>query len=402
MKKFLAVLLFLTAFLFSGCVPPEYYLRHLPENPDSPIVVAAFLPLTGSNRIYAEQMREGLLAAETRINQNRGIGGRRMKLQIIDTAGTAEGTAQALKKAEIMGAVAAIAGYSTGEVSMLIKHASALQMPMVIPMATSDEHLQVSPFVYRNCFSDLQQMEMLASYLFFWRKLRRGAIITDAADHDYTRGISRNFTQAVRDLNGEISVNIVVAKDTEISDDQVIKLLTADPDFVLVSSGGKRAADMIRKLRESRFRGIICGPDSWDDGALTDALRDVEVGDCIFTAFFNPENDNREAVRFQKEFRKRFYNNPGACETQSFDALIFLAIGLEKAEHLYDFDRNWRKIVNFPGAAAYYTMGRKGELDRTIYLKSFGVDRGGESLRIYPRLSRKLQYSKLKDYRVIE
>ena len=65
---------------------PEYYFRELPENPAAPVTVAAFLPLSGSNRIYAEQMREGLLAAEARINRNRGIAGRKLKLKIFDTA----------------------------------------------------------------------------------------------------------------------------------------------------------------------------------------------------------------------------------------------------------------------------------------------------------------------------
>lgn len=400
--KKLPILISLIMMLFAGCVPPEYYFRALPENPDSPVTVAAFLPLTGSNKVYAEQMREGLLAAEARINNRRGIAGRKIKLRIIDTAGSAEGTAAALKKAENYGAVAAIAGYSTNEVSILIKHADRLRMPMVIPMATSDKHVEASPFIYRNSFSDQQQMETLAAYIYFWRKLSRGAIITDkTGDEEYSRNISRNFTQAVRDLSGEITINTVINSNAQISDNEIIKLLATDPEFILISATGKRAAEMIIKLRESRFRGIICGPDSWDDDLICESLKGIHPGECVFTALFNPENSSREFVEFKKDFRQRFFHAPGPCETQSYDALVFLAIGLEKASHLFTFDRNWRKITALPGAAAYYTMGRKGAIDRTIYLKNFRINHDGDQ-QIVTNVVHKLQYSKIKDYKVIE
>ena len=401
MKKFL-FLLFFAIVLFSGCVPAEFRFRPLPENPAAPVVVTAFLPLTGSNRIYAEQMQEGLLAAETRINRNHGIAGRKLKLRVIDTAGTVEGTEKALKKAELYGAVAAVAGYGSKEVAMIIKHADRLRMPAVIPLATGDHHTRNSPFVYRNCFTDMQQMEMLASYIHHWRKMNRGAIITDHhGDDEYTSGISRNFSQTVRDLGGEITINTVIPANTEITDAQIINLLATDPEFILISASGKRAAGFFTKLRKSGFRGIICGPESWDDDEICTALKGVQVGECVFPALFDPANNSREFREFKKDFRKRFYHNPGACETQSYDALVFLAIGLANADNLFEFEINWRKIVNFPGAAAYYTMGKKGAIDRTIYLKSFDVDYGND-MQISSRVFRKMQYSKLKDYRIIE
>ena len=401
MKKFLLLLIFAIVFV-PGCVPAEFRLRPLPENPAAPIVVAAFLPLSGNNRVFAEQMQEGLLAAEAYINRNRGIAGRKLKLRVIDTAGTAEGTGKALKKAELYGAVAAVAGYGTKEVSMLIQNADRLRMPMVIPLATSDYHTQTSPFVYRNCFTDMQQMEMLASYIHHWRKMSRGAIITDHyGDDEYTGGITRNFTQAIRDLGGKITINTIVPSDAELTANQIIELLATDPEFILVSSSGKRAAKTIAELRKSGFRGIICGPESWDEDEICENLKGVKVGECVFPAFFNPANESREFREFKKDFRKRFYHNPGACETQCFDALVFLAIGLENAGNLFEFDANWRKIVNFPGAAAYYSMGKKGTIDRTVYLKSFDIDYGA-NMQISSRVFRKMQYSKLKDYQIIE
>ncbi len=404
MKKFFCRLLPLLTVAIAGCIPAELRFHPLPENPSAPLVVAAFLPLSGSNRIYAEQMKEGLQAAETTINQQqKGISGRRLQVEFFDTAGTAGGTAAALQAARAAGAVAAIAGYDTSEVNLIIAHADALQMPVVIPMATSDFHNQTSAFVYRNCFSDTQQMEVLASYLAFWRQKTAGAIVTDQdGDEEYARGISRNFSQSVTDLGGSITINSMVTAGQLLTEGQLRSLLMTEPQFILITSRGKRAAQLVKQLRDAGFYGIICGPDSWDDAEFIASLNGIDPGECIFTALFNDRNNSPEFTAFKREFRRRFYHYPGACEAQSYDALIFLGIALNRVDNLWDFDRNWRQIVNFPGVAATYTMLKNGGIDRTIYLKSLGVDRTGGVLRPYARISKEMQYSKLRDYQVIE
>jgi len=308
--------LFMTLFMISGCVPAEFRLRELPENPAVPVTVAALLPLTGSNRIYAEQMREGLLCAEDRVNDTGGISGRQLKLEILDTSGTPEGTRDALAAAAKAGASGIIAGYDTEEVSMIIAHASRMRTPMVIPLATSNHHLQTSPFVYRNCFSDTQQMEVLANYLLYWRQRSRGAIITDQHnDDDYTRGISRSFAMAAKDIHIFITTEMTIAQDEELTIGQLQSILMTDPGFIMVSARCQRSAKLIKQIRQAGFTGIICGPDSWDDPDLCNALTGSDPGDCVFTSFFSEENKSVEYQDFSKKFNERFFHIPGACET---------------------------------------------------------------------------------------
>ena len=71
-------------------------------------------------------------------------------------------------------------------------------------------------------------------------------------------------------------------------------------------------------------------------------------------------------------------------------------------DNLLDFDKNWQSIRNHSGATAVYTMLKKGDIDRTIYLNSIGVRRGNGKIVPYARLSRKMQYSQLEEYKVLE
>jgi len=400
MKKLLLPLL-MTLGLLTGCVAPEMKLRvNLDET--TPIKVAAMLPLTGKNHIYAEQMREGLLLAESEINANGGINNRKLQLEIIDTCGTAVGTRAAIDKAIALNTVAIIAGYDTQEVGMIIGNAAALRMPTVIPLATSDYHVQESPFVYRNCYSDAQQMEVLAAYLHHWRNLKRGALLTDpVGDINYSRSVCRDLEQSMKDNGDMVVFKDSLPADGSLPEKLIRDMLACDPQFIFVPSGGKRIATILKALRKAGFNGVICGPDSWDDPEFIAALVDTEPGDCIYTAFFSKENDSAEYERFSAEFRKKYLHLPDACSTQSYDALKFLAIGLSGADNLYKFDKNWRTIRNHIGAAAIYTMLKKGDIDRTVYLNSIGVHRG-KRLIPYARLSKKLQYSKIKDYQITE
>ena len=401
MKKILRHLFLPLIFIAAGCVPAEYVFNELPPDPSSPVVVAALLPLSGESRVFGEQMKEGLLMAENTVNNRGGVSGRTLKLEIIDT--NSGGTAAAVQQAVSIGARGIIAGHSTREVTEIIAAARHTRIPIVIPLATADEHLQMTPFVYRNCFSDTQQMEVLAAYLRYWRVLSKGAVITDpAGDAEYATNISMKFTQALKDAGGTMLYSVALDDNAVNSDRKIRSILETDPDFIMLASRGKKTAELIKKLRGYGFSGILCGADCWDDEAFFAELKGTNPGECVFTSFFSKDNQSPEFKIFRDGFRKKYFHLPSACETQSYDALLFLAIGLNNAGNLFEFDRNWRTIRKFQGAAAMYTMLPKGGIDRTVYLKSFKVDHAGGTPEVSVRLTKSLQYSKLKDYRVIE
>ena len=390
-------LLWLTL-LFSGCIAPGLFLSGS-TGKDAVIKVAAILPMSGSSRVFAEQMVEGLKMAEYELNNNSATGRKSVQLKIFDSKGTAEGTAAAAAEAARWKAAGIIAGYNTDEVSAIIPYAEKYRMPVVIPLATSDKHSQQSPFVYRNSYTDFQQAEVLANFLVHWRQVKHvGIFIGDKGNSEYQEGIGREVAVAFQDLGGTITMTRPVNRELDKSD--ITEMLKSDPEAIMLTFGGKAAAQAIRELRNAGFTGIIFGADNWDDEELINGLDNLIVGDCLYTAFFCDDETIREYREFKTAFRRKFYHNPGACETQSYDALRFLVFGLRGALNLPAFDRNWRKIRHYQGASAIYTMLPKGEIDRTIYINSIGVKRAGDKLKPYARLSRKMQYSKLREYRM--
>ena len=189
--KFL--LLLAVAAVISGCIPSEFYLKVDMSSANTDLKIAAILPLSGKNRTEAEQMAEGMKMAEYEINANSVTGKGQLQLKIFDSKGTADGALEAVETAAKWGAAGIIAGYNTEEVSDIIPHAVRHRMPVVIPLATSNEHTEVSPFVFRNSYTDRQQSEVLANYLFHWRQVKTlGILLDESSDTVYQNNIARD------------------------------------------------------------------------------------------------------------------------------------------------------------------------------------------------------------------
>ncbi len=392
MKHVLLSLIALAAFLFAGC-HTGLPLRINPEAKTRAAVrLAIIAPLDGVNGVYGKQMVRGAEMAIDDFNRGRGINGRPVELLVIDSTKSNDPVRDAVNQ----GAVALIAGYNTSEVSSLLDDAGAARLPTVIPLSTADDQMGANPFIFRNVYTDTQQAEAIAGFLWYWRQLLRISVMTDMEPGaEYERNTARAVAEAFRDLGGNVIDSVEYHGDDYVN--AIKKVLSGNPQAILVPSPGRRSAKIIKDLRNRGYNGIICGPDSWDDNDLLDELDKFDkTGDCVFVSFFSESNPIYEAKKFRADFLAKYNYEPGACETQTFDAAKMLAIALNGAYTIGDFEENWQRFINYFGVAAIYTMLPHGNIDRTMYVKTAVIDKGP-----YPTFKsiRRFQYSKLATYR---
>ena len=388
----LAVLL-----LAAGCVPEELMLRRNLEK-DTCVNIGAILPLSGGNKRYGEKMLEGLNFALEEENARRGLNGLPIRLITFDSGSTAEGAARAVQEAARQNVAAIIAGYDTTEVAAILPHVEALRLPTVIPMATDTEQVGFNRFVFRNIYSDRQQAETLAAYLWYWRKVMRLGILVDMSPkEEYSRNIARDVSGHFTKLGGLVVCTAEFRGDEYES--ALRSIMTHAPRAILLPVEASRAARMIKKLRELGYRGIICGPDSWDSEALIQGLAGLhEPGDCVYMGLFSSDSRRREFKEFKRAFYAKHFHSPGSSEIQSYDALKLLLIGLSNADDLIKFTQNWLSIREHSGAAAVYTMLPNGRIDRTMYIKSIAPPNVADP-DPYSRMLLEFQYSRLETYR---
>ena len=397
-KTFLLIwiCLCLASVFTGGCFVADEFLGNSSRT-DGPVIIGAVLPMTGQDRQAGERMLNGLRYAEYELNNRRGIGGRPMKLVPYDSAGTAQGAAAAFEAAAAEGAAGVIAGYSTVEAEAIAPLAQKYRIPSILPMATTAEMTPHACLV-RNAYTDAQQGEALAAYLWYWRQLIRISVLVDSdPDARYERNTARAAASAFRDLGGTItSMPGYTGEKYEAALEQA---LITGPQAIIISARASRAARMVRFLREKGYTGTVCGLDSWDDPEFFRGLDKIsDPGDCVYVSFFTPQNKTEEFKDFRSGFRQKYFYDPGSCETMSYDALKLLAIGLSKADTVRKFTGNWLSIRSHFGAGATYTMLPGGKVDRTMFINAVAPGKGDGS-GCSARFIRSFMHSKLASYR---
>ena len=400
MKLFTALSALCCMLMFAGgMVPEEYIMRIDPVSP-VPVRIAALLPFSGREKQTAERLYEGLDFAAAEINAGRGINNKPFEFKKFDTRGSVSGAVEAVRQAAAWGACAVIAGIDTAEVRAIIPHAVKNRMIVLLPATSDDKVREVSPFVYRVCYSDTQQAEALMAYTYYWRQAKTISVIIDPCEKgDYNRNLAAAVSKAMKQFGGTVINTTMLPVKGTLADSDLAGAVQGMPDVIFVAAENKRAIAILKRLRANGYRGFVCGPDNWNNDEFFSELKNFSSGECFFPALASERSEYDEYRKFCRAFRKKLYYMPGMYECQAYDALKFLAQSLNGIRDLEAFDLNWRAIRNHCGAATLYTMKPGGELDRMIYINGIGVQSSSDGTKTFvPRELHKLLHSKIQEY----
>ncbi|MDR0932662.1 MAG: penicillin-binding protein activator, partial [Victivallales bacterium] len=370
-KKIVSVLGAIIAMWLCGCA--EFTpLPHpiVPEDAAKNVKIGVLLPLSGANSDFGKRTLRGIELASKELNNGRGISDRRIELLIRDTKSNPSEARNQLEQLFRAGIVGLVGPYSTNEALAIKPVVENLLIPTVIPLATNDDVTKNSKLIYRACFTDTQQGEAIAAYAWYWRKLMRFAVVINLDEHAaYSRSVAQAAAKAFSELGGEKVNSIEFDGNMDVFMKKLRELISYDPQAILIPAEPKNAGRLVKYIRKLGYRGLLLGPDSWDDPVFLWECGS-RPGDCAFIGLYSEEFDLPEQHKFRNEFRKVNFIYPGSCEAQGYDALKLLAIGLSHAQSVEDFNRNMLSIRHVPGAAAIYTMKPGGEIDRTMFIKT--------------------------------
>ena len=379
------------ALLSGGCFGPLY--ESLPPVRNQCVRIGVILPLSGPNAPFGRRLCDGIRLAAQELNNSRGIGGYPVELLIRDNRSDPAESLRLARELADEGVRGLLPCYDSREVAALKEFLTERAIPAMTPVAT-DDSLAGVPTLFQTVFTNREQAKVLAGYAWYWRKLLRlGVMIDTTPGVEYGRDIARECGRVFTSLGGSVVGSVEFRSDMEDFTPQIRELLVAGPQAVLVPAETRTAGRIVRQLRECGFRGVILGPDSWDEHEFLEECGPFP-GDCVFTAFYAREFAQAENDAFKAAFARTFHSNPGGCEAMGYDALRLLAIGLEGADTPNDFIRNLRELRKLPGAAADYTCLDETHFDRTIFLKTLRSAPPNRKFAI-PRLSRSFPVSKI-------
>jgi len=293
--------------------------------------IGFFGDLSGPTYNYGESARNGVLMAAEEINQAGGINGHRIDVVFEDDKGSPEAAAQLTGRLiENYQVVAIIGAGASGNSLAAAPKAQVAKVPLIAPSSTNPAVTQVGDFIFRACYIDAFQGEVMAKFAANTLKARKAAVMLDF-NSPYSRGLTDYFEYSFARLAGNI-----VAKQSYKQGDadyrgQLSAIKAANPDVIYIPGYYGDVALIAKQARQLGLDVPLLGADGWDAPELWELGGDA-LNDSYISNHYSADDPAPNIQKFVQDYRQRYRNlTPDAHAALAYDALRFLAEAIQRA-----------------------------------------------------------------------
>lgn len=296
------------------------------------IVVGSNFELTGNVAQYGANANNGLKLAIKEINDAGGINGKKIKLVEADAKSeAAEAVNAATKLISDEKVVALIGPAVTANVIAESQVATDNKVAVIAPAATNPdvtvEKGTVKPFIFRACFIDPQQSEVMAQFARKDLSANKAVLYLDSSS-DYSKSLGKIFKEKF-----EADGGVVVMEEAFLAKDQdfkaaLTKIQTANADVIFVPAYYEEVGKIIKQARELGITAAILGTDGWDDSKVVDIAGKDALNNTYFcTHYF--EGD-AEVQGFINAYKGEYNAEPNVFAALGYDAGKMLINAIER------------------------------------------------------------------------
>ena len=297
----------------------------------STIQIGFFGDLTGPTFNFGLSAKNGVLMAADEINQAGGINGHQLDVVIEDDQGSPEEAAQSAGKLiDRYKVVAIIAAGASGNSLAAAPKAQAARVPLIAPSSTNPAVTQSGDYIFRACFIDAFQGEVMAKFAAHTLKAKKAAIMLDF-NSPYSRGLTEFFELSFAKLDGHIVVKQSYSAGDADYRGQLSAIKAASPDVIYIPGYYGDVSVIAKQARQLGLTIPLLGADGWDAPELWELGGDALNGSYI-SNHYAAEDPSPTIQKFVQDYRQRYGNlTPDAHAALAYDALRFLAEAIRKA-----------------------------------------------------------------------
>lgn len=294
------------------------------------IKIGYFGDLTGPTFNFGQSAINGVLMAASEVNQSGGINGRQIDVVIDDDKGSPEEAARLTAKLiDQDKVVAIIAGGTSGNSRAAAPKAQASHIPMVSPSSTDPAVTLTGNYIFRACFVDSFQGEVMANFATNTLKAQKAAILFDF-NSPYSKGLTDYFKLSFARLGGHIVSEQTYTQGDADFKGQLSTIRAAEPDVIYIPG---YYGDVTLIAKQARMLGLtqpLLGGDGWDAPELWQLGGDALNGAYITTHY--SVDDPSPAIQTFVDLYKQRYGNllPDAHAALAYDAARLLFDAIER------------------------------------------------------------------------
>jgi branched-chain amino acid transport system substrate-binding protein len=294
------------------------------------ILIGEYGSLTGTTATFGLSTHNGLTLAVEEINNAGGVLGKKIKLLTEDDQSKPEEAATAVIKLITRDGVKAVIGEVASSRSLAA--APICQdngVPMISPASTNPEVTKKGDYIFRVCYIDPFQGEVLAKFAYNSLGLRNVAILKDIKN-DYSVGLAQFFEETFVGLGGKIVATQAYSEGDADFKAQLTSLKGANPEAVFVPGYYTEGALIVKQARELNMTMPIIGGDGWDSSKLVEIGGEALNG-TYFSTHYASDDTNYMVKNFVTKYKERHNETPDAMGALGYDAGLILCDAISRA-----------------------------------------------------------------------
>lgn len=299
------------------------------------IKIGANFELTGGVANYGSQGLNGLKLAIKQINDNGGVLGKKLELVIADNKSEASEAANATTKLISSDKVRVVVGPAvTSNVLATEPIAASNKIPIIAPMATNPnitvENGKVKPYVFRSCFIDPLQGEVMAGFAVKTLQAKTAAIYVDSSS-DYSKSLAEVFTQKFEAAGGKVVIQEAFLQKDQDFKATLTKIKAQNPDIVFIPAYYEEVGKIVKQARELGLMAPMIGTDGWDDSKLVEIAGADALNNTFFSSHYSVQDKDSSVKSFIDAYKAEYDQEPSVFAALGYDGGIMLADAIKRA-----------------------------------------------------------------------
>jgi ABC-type branched-chain amino acid transport systems, periplasmic component len=325
-KKVLAGLLGVTMLggMLAGCGQ---------EAKSDEIKIGANFEITGNVANYGGMTLEGLKLAIKQANDAGGVNGKKITLVVADTKSEASEAANSATKLISTDKVKVLVGPSTtSNVLATTQIATENKIPLIAPTGTSPkitvENGQVKPFIFRSCFIDPLQGEVMATFASKTLKAKTAAVYMDSSS-DYSKSLAQVFKEKFEAAGGKVVIEEAFFQKDQDFKATLTKIKGANADVIFIPAYYEEVGKIVKQARELGINSPMLGTDGWDDAKVVDIAGAGALNNTFFSTHYSEQDS--EVQGFVEAFKAEYNKAPNVFAALGYDAGKMLIDAIKRA-----------------------------------------------------------------------
>jgi branched-chain amino acid transport system substrate-binding protein len=296
------------------------------------------------------------------------LGGRQIKLLTEDDQSKPEEASNAVTKLITTDKVVAVLGEVASRRSLAAAPiAQKYQTPMITPASTNERVTQVGDYIFRVCFIDPFQGEVIAKYAYNELKARKAAVLTDIGQ-DYSTGLSKAVIDTFTKLGGQLIPTVNYSSGDSDFKAILTQVRSQKPDVIFATGYYSEAALIVRQARELGMKMPLLGGDGWVGDALANGRE--ALNNTFISNHYSGDNPDPIVQTFVSSYRTKFKREPDSIAALGYDSVKVLVDALGRAKSTEGPKlREALASSDVPGVTGRLKMNPKRDVDKPAVIQ---------------------------------